>query len=81
MQILKPHIDSILYECSIPCVKLTHKDVNLFTEDATEFIRKQQDFTETLYMPRQTLVDLIESICMYDPTLAAAKHQKQMNPK
>jgi len=44
---------------------MTHKDVRLFTEDPIEFIRKQDDFTMTLYTARHTIVDLLQYICMY----------------
>lgn len=49
---LKPFIEKILYETAIPIMLVTHKDVELFAQDPTEYVRKQLDFTETLYMPK-----------------------------
>jgi len=59
MEKLKPFIESILYESAIPIMLQTHKDVCLFSEDPTEYVRKQLDFTETLYMPKQIVIDLV----------------------
>ena len=56
---LKPFMDSILYETIVPIMLVTHKDVTLFNEDPIEYIRKQQDFTETLFMPKNTIIDLL----------------------
>jgi len=39
---------------------ITEKDKSLFEEDPQEYIRKQLDFTETLYMPKHTLIDLVK---------------------
>ena len=44
----------------------THRDVNLFQDDPIEYIRKQEDFSETLYMSRNTVIDLLQYIC--DPS-------------
>ena len=65
MSKLKPFIDNILYETVIPIMLPTMKDIALFSEDPIEYIRKQQDFTETLYMPKNTVIDLLQYIVMY----------------
>ena len=44
---------------------LTPKDVELFHDDPTEFIRKQLDFTEGLFNPRNTCSDLLSALCNY----------------
>jgi len=62
---LKPFMDNILYETVIPIMLPTMKDITLFSEDPIEYIRKQQDFTETLYMPKNTVIDLLQYIVMY----------------
>jgi hypothetical protein len=56
---LVPFIENILYETVMPIMLVTHKDVTLFREDPIEYIRKQQDFTETLFMPKNTVIDLL----------------------
>jgi hypothetical protein len=44
---------------------ITHKDISLFKEDPIEYIRKQQDFTETLFAPKNSAVDLLMYFCKY----------------
>jgi hypothetical protein len=44
---------------------VSERDIQLFSEDPIEFIRKQEDFTETLYMPKNTVIDLLQYICMF----------------
>ena len=44
---------------------ITHKDVTLYKEDPIEFVRKQNDFTETLFSPKNTVVDLLTYLCQY----------------
>ena len=65
MDILKPFMENILYETIMPIMLVTHKDVTLFNEDPIEYIRKQQDFTETLFMPKNTVIDLLIYVCSY----------------
>ena len=67
MTVLKPVIPQILYETLVPIMKPSHADVTLFNDDATEYIRKQLDFTETIYMPKNTAIDMLMYICMYTP--------------
>ena len=81
MEKLKPFIESILYESAIPIMLQTHKDVCLFSEDPTEYVRKQLDFTETLYMPKQIVIDLVVQICQYNSTREAIKKEIQGGAK
>ena len=81
MDKLKPFIENILYETVIPIMLVTHRDVTLFSEDPIEYIRKQQDFTETLYMPKHTVVDLLIYICSYSSQNAdGGKRKKGQKP-
>jgi hypothetical protein len=69
MKKLKPFIEKLLYEIIVsPIMLLTHRDVTLFKEDPIEYIRKQTDFTETLYAPKNTAVDLLTYLCKYKST-------------
>lgn len=77
MEKLKPYIENILYEIVIPIMLITHKDSVLFEQDPTEYVRKQLDFTETLYMPKQIVIDLLNQICQYDSAREAAKEVKK----
>jgi hypothetical protein len=74
MDKLKPFIENILYETIMPIMLVTHKDVTLFNEDPVEYIRKQYDFTETLFMPKNTIIDLLIYVCSY---CSAAKKKGQ----
>ena len=77
MSKLKPFIDNILYETVIPIMLPTMKDIALFSEDPIEYIRKQQDFTETLYMPKNTVIDLLQYIVMKfrQPTMRSPREK------
>ena len=59
-------MDNLLFETVVPILLLTHKDHVLFRDDPIEFIRKQQDFTETMYHPRGAVVDLLTYLCGYN---------------
>jgi hypothetical protein len=56
---------------------LTHKDVTLFKEDPIEYVRKQYDFTETLFAPKNTAVDLLTYLCQYKTVKTGKKSSKQ----
>lgn len=68
MKVLLPLVPTILYEIVIPTMMVSHKDITLFKEDSIEFIRKQNDFTESLFSPKNTVVDLLISLCSYKST-------------
>lgn len=71
---LKPFVEKILYEVIIaPIMMITHKDISLFKEDPIEYVRKQYDFTETLFAPKNNAVDLLMYLCKYK----SGKKQKQ----
>lgn len=65
MDRLIPFIDNILYETAIPLMLTSNRDQQLFEEDPIEYIRKQQDIMETIYMPKNTTIDLLQLICQY----------------
>jgi hypothetical protein len=70
---LKPFVEKLLYEVIVaPVMLLTHRDISLFKEDPIEYVRKQNDFTETLFAPKNTAVDLLMYLCKYK----SAKKQK-----
>ena len=61
---LKPFVERLLTQVIVtPIMLLTHKDVTLFKEDPIEYVRKQYDFTETLFAPKNTAVDLLTYLC------------------
>ena len=69
MSKLKPYIEKLLKEVIVaPIMLVTHRDVTLFKDDPIEYIRKQYDFTETLFSPKNTVVDLLNYLCKYKST-------------
>jgi hypothetical protein len=49
MDLLGPKVEKIYKEALIPIMMVTHKDMVLYRDDPIEFVRKQLDFTETLF--------------------------------
>ena len=68
MEKMKPFIDNILYETAIPLMIISNRDIQLFEEDPIEYVRKQQDLFESIYMPKVTTVELLQLICQYKST-------------
>lgn len=66
-------MENILFQTVIPIMMVTERDIQLFSEDPIEYIRKQEDFTETLYMPKNTVIDLLQYICMYQSSGSKSK--------
>lgn len=65
MKVLYPFIERLLYEIVIPVMQVTIKDVNLFNDEPIEYVRKQNDFTETLFTAKNTMVDMLTGLCQY----------------
>jgi hypothetical protein len=60
MDKLKPFVEKLLYEVIVsPIMLITHRDITLYKDDPIEYVRKQNDFTETLFTPKNTAVDLL----------------------
>lgn len=68
MEKLKPFVENILYETVIPIMLITHKDATLYKDDSIEYIRKQQDFTESIFTPKNAVLDLLTYLCTYKTT-------------
>ena len=74
MEVMKPYVEKLLYEVIVsPIMLLTHRDVTIFKDDPVEYIRKQNDFSETLFGPKNTAVDLLGYLCKHK----SAKKSKQ----
>lgn len=65
MEVLYPFIEKILFENIVPIMMPSHADVTLFKEDSIEYIRKQNDFTDSLFSPKNSIVDLLIRLCTY----------------
>ena len=60
-----PFMENILYETVIPLMIISNRDIQLFEDDPIEYVRKQTDLMETIYMPKVTTVELLEQILEY----------------
>ena len=60
---LIPFVDTILYEIVIPLLLMSNKDIQQFDEDPVEFIRSLFDFLESIFMPKNTTIELLVGIC------------------
>ena len=65
MNKLKPFMDNVLYETVVPIMLVSHRDMTLFQEDPVEYIRKCEDLMESIYMPKNTCIDLLQYVCQY----------------
>ena len=54
MNKMLPFIENILYETVIPLMIISNRDIQLFEEEPIEYVRKQADLMETIYMPKVT---------------------------
>ena len=57
-----------MFETIVPIMLITHKDVVLFKEDPIDYIRKQNDFSESIFSPKTTVSDLLIYLCKYKST-------------
>jgi len=62
---LKPFVENLLYETIIPIMLITHRDATLYRDDPIEYIRKQNDFTETIFTAKNSCLDLLSYLCQY----------------
>lgn len=65
MEKIKPYVEQILYENIIPILFVTSRDLMTFENDPAEFIRKQDDYVETMYDPKNQIQNLLENLCTY----------------
>jgi hypothetical protein len=66
MNKLLPFVEKLLFEIIVaPIMLITHRDVTIYNDDPIEYIRKQTDFTETLFSPKNTALDLLLYLCKY----------------
>ena len=64
---LIPFVDTILYEIVIPLLIMSNKDIQQFEEDPIEYIRSLFDFLESIFMPKNTTIELLVGICNIKP--------------
>eukprot|EP00604_Paraphysomonas_vestita_P003473 CAMPEP_0174819910 /NCGR_PEP_ID=MMETSP1107-20130205/3375_1 /TAXON_ID=36770 /ORGANISM="Paraphysomonas vestita, Strain GFlagA" /LENGTH=731 /DNA_ID=CAMNT_0016034207 /DNA_START=582 /DNA_END=2777 /DNA_ORIENTATION=+ len=64
-KILKPHLEFILFGVIFPTLSLSQADINLFTEDPTEYIRKVHNVLEDWLDPRIAAINLLQMLSRY----------------
>jgi hypothetical protein len=62
-QCLKPFINEELFETVLQIMFVSHKDANLFEENPIEFERRNLDFSQTIYNPKQVAIEFIGTVC------------------
>lgn len=65
--VCQPHLQSILFEITLPLMLITDKEVQTWSENQVEFVRQQVDYTNNWNVKR-TNEDLIKAICNIRPT-------------
>ena len=65
-EMIKPQIDTILHQISLPLFVCTQKDKNSFHEDPIEYIRLQVDNSGEMNIKKQ-LSHLVDKICAIKP--------------
>jgi hypothetical protein len=61
-KVCKPHIESILYEITLPLMMITDKEVQIWGDNQIEYVRLQVDNTNAWNVKR-TNQDLVRKIC------------------
>ena len=59
-KLMKPHLEIILSNMIFPCLCLSESDIELFTDDPTEFVRKINDIQEEWLDPRTAAITLLQ---------------------
>lgn len=60
-QLLKPHMDFLLYKVCFPVMCLTAEDIDEFENDPHEFVHKQNSPLADFYDPRMSAITLVTS--------------------
>lgn len=61
-QLLKPHLDSVLFEIIFPLMCFNDTDDKLWHEDPHEYVRKGYDIIEDMYSPRTAAINFISEL-------------------
>lgn len=64
-KIIKPHLDFVIFQAIFPTLCLSSEDIELFTDDPVEFVRKIHDPMEDWLDPRQSAVNLLQTLARY----------------
>ena len=72
---LQPHMEELLHNYIVPITYLTQEDAELWRDDPVEYVRRQNEFHEAFYLPKNAAIDTIVALCSYksDPDNASAK--------
>jgi t-SNARE complex subunit (syntaxin) len=62
-----PHLQSILYEITLPLMLITDKEVQTWGDNQIEYVRLQVD-NNNAWNVKRTNQDLIKAICNIRPT-------------
>ena len=62
---LQPYFETLLYEVVIPLMMMSNRDITQFNDDPIEFIRSIFDFLESIFMPKNTTLELQSTLCKF----------------
>ena len=62
---LQPYFETLLYEVVIPLMMMSNRDITQFNDDPIEFIRSIFDFLESIFMPKNTTLELQSQLCKF----------------
>ena len=65
MDKLKPYVENLLFDTIVPILYITERDIETFQNDPIEYIRNQYDFEETLFQPKNQVMDLLQYLCKH----------------
>ena len=77
---LIPFVDTILYEIVIPLLVMSNKDIQQFENDPIEYIRSLFDFLESIFMPKNTTIELLVRICKIKSKKGKKEHPDYLVP-
>ena len=64
-QLLQPHMEDLLQNYMVPLTFFTKEDEELWQDNPNEFIRRQHEFFDGHYLPKNAAIDTIVSLCSY----------------
>jgi hypothetical protein len=64
-QVIKPHLDYLIFQVLFPVLCLTDAELELFENDPAEFVRKVHDPSQEWLDPRLAAVNVLQKLARY----------------
>eukprot|EP00164_Ancoracysta_twista_P006227 GFYU01008639.1.p1 GENE.GFYU01008639.1~~GFYU01008639.1.p1 ORF type:complete len:722 (-),score=314.21 GFYU01008639.1:120-2285(-) len=72
-KLIKPYLNDLMFNVIFPELRLTAKDLDLWEEDDVEYVRKEFDFVEGIFSPKEAAINLLV-------TLLSTRKKATLNP-